>query len=662
LKKTFPVILAFSIVLLFLIQSAGTLIESIYILDLMNTNLDAKVLGVLFFFTPLLVIPFIRKFPRQILWISFAVLLLSRGLLPYLDTSNRMLASGFATGASLSLFFLLLLSKPRGETQSQAGLWGSAGMAMAVGFSVLLRTLDFGIDYSLTSQGGWGGWAFGLALGWMLAHLDLDVGPAPETNSLGATPAILGFFLVLALVWFAFSAPSVIARWTEGSYPLIVIIVSLLALGWVLVTLLGPHLFDRIDHRLLVVWNILFTLCLTGTILVHGVPFPPTSASAPVVVGSPAWWQAIPLVLMLLLFPVIFCDLRFFLDQVNRAIPSPSRLVPGILVGGFVLILLIFSNIFTNVWGYVKPVSLVFRGKYWLPFFLLAGIITLLIWRLKRVSSSTPVKESGVSFPWAWTLLLGFVFLGTLVRLLPAKRVQVNAAGRTSLLVMTFNTQGANDGSAQKSYDRQLALISSVSPDILSLQETDTTRISLNNNDYVRYYAESLGYYSYFGPTTVAGTFGTAILSKFPLENTHTIFSYSDTDEIGTAAAEIEVGGLHFNIYDVHPDGSDTAKMVFAQTLLDISRNDPYVIALGDYNLRDYEVPYQLINSVYTNVWTSVYPTKVSPSGIDISGDNRIDHIFVSHTLGVRDPVYVLPPASATDHPVHWAEIFWRNP
>ena len=108
MKKTFPVILAYAIVFLFLIQAAGTLVESIYILDLMNTNLDAKVLGVLFFFTPALLIPFSRKFPRLLLWLcicpsySYPV-----GLLPLLDTSNRVLASGFATGAALTLFFLL---------------------------------------------------------------------------------------------------------------------------------------------------------------------------------------------------------------------------------------------------------------------------------------------------------------------------------------------------------------------------------------------------------------------------------------------------------------------------------------------------------------------------------------------------------------------------
>jgi endonuclease/exonuclease/phosphatase family metal-dependent hydrolase len=661
LKKTFPVILAFAIVFLFLIQAAGTLVESIYILDLMNTNLDAKVLGVLFFFTPILMIPFFKKFPRQLVWISFAVLLLSRGLLPYLDTSARVLASGFATGASLCLFLLLLPSKPRGETHSQAGLWGSAGLALAVGFSVLLRTLDYGIDYSLTIPGGWAGWAFGLSLGWMLAHLDLEVQLPSEERPVGVTPAILGFFLILTLVWFAYSAPSVIARWTEGSYPLIVIIISLLALGWVLVSLLRPHLLVRISRSLLLIWNLAFTLCLTGTILAHMVPFPPTPNSAAVVVGAPALWQAIPLVLMLLLFPVIFLDLRLFLDQARHAASSPRYLVPGILLGSLILILLIFSNIFTNVWGYVKPVSQVFRGMYWLPFLLASGIISLLIWGVKRVAPN-PGNESGETIHWAMALLLGVVFLGTLVRFFPAKHIQADAAGRTSLVVMTFNIQGANDGSAQKSYDRQLALIRSVSPDILSLQETDTTRISLNNNDYVRYYAENLGYYSYFGPTTVTGTFGTAILSKFPLMNTHTTYSYSDKDEIGTAEAEVELGGLRFNIYDVHPDGSDTAMLVFAKTLLDRSTNDPYVIALGDYNLRDYEAPYRFINAVYTNAWTSVYPSKISTSGVDMSGDNRIDHIFVSRTLKVRNPVYVLPPASATDHAVHWAEIYWGNP
>jgi len=63
---------------------------------------------------------------------------------------------------------------------------------------------------------------------------------------------------------------------------------------------------------------------------------------------------------------------------------------------------------------------------------------------------------------------------------------------------------------------------------------------------------------------------------------------------------------------------------------------------------------------VYTNAWTSVYPSKIGADGTDMSGENRIDHIFFSPDLHARNPIYVLPPASATDHPVHWTEIFWE--
>jgi endonuclease/exonuclease/phosphatase family metal-dependent hydrolase len=193
------------------------------------------------------------------------------------------------------------------------------------------------------------------------------------------------------------------------------------------------------------------------------------------------------------------------------------------------------------------------------------------------------------------------------------------------------------------------------------LQESDTTRISLNNIDLVRYFADQLGYYSYFGPSTVTGTYGTAILSKFPLVNTRTVFTFSDKDEIGTAEAEIVVNGRTFTIYDVHPDGSDTAMLVFAQSLLTRAADKSHIIALGDYNLRDYEEAYQVIDEIYTNAWVSIYPSEISPEGIDMSGDIRIDHIFFSLSLNARNPVYVLSPESATDHPVHWAEIFWEE-
>jgi len=660
MKKSHLIVIAFGIFFLFLIQMAGSLVESIYILDLMNTSLDEKALGLLFFFSPVLLFFYPKKQPVKTAWILFGLLFLARGLTPYLNTLGRMLASGIGTGTVLMLFPFLMTAKAKDDSSCCTSLWISAGLALAIGFSVFLRTMNYGLDYSLLPEGGWVGWGLGAALGFLLSLLDWNSLDKAKINSKPVTLAVTGIFLVVALAFFAFSAPAVIARWTEGDYRLIVMAVSLLAVSWVGVSLGKSKWIENISPTWLLIWNLLFTLSLVMTILAHRVPFPQTPDSAVVVVGAPTWLQQLPLVLMLLLFPVIFIDLRVFTSRIQQANPRPRDLIPGMLLGSLTLVVLVFMHIFTNVWGYVEPVSPWFRNKFWLPYLLIAGLITLLIGR-KGLSTLDDQPEPNSAFSLGWMAFLAIVFLGTAGSALNTTRVQTFEPRNNSFVVMTYNIQQANDDFGERSYKEQLALIRQVAPDILVLQESDSSRISLNNNDFVRYYAGKLGYYSYYGPTTITGTYGTAILSRYPLQNTRTVFTFSDQDEIGTAEAEIEIGGQLFTVYNVHPDGSDTAMLVWAESLLERSKDKFNVIALGDYNLRDYEEAYQLIASVYTNAWVSVYPSKIGSDGTDMSGENRIDHIFFSQSLMVRNPAYILPPESATDHPVHWAEIMWKK-
>ncbi|MGB2954592.1 MAG: endonuclease/exonuclease/phosphatase family protein [Anaerolineales bacterium] len=660
MKKSHLIVIAFGIFFLFLIQMAGSLVESIYILDLMNTSLDEKALGLLFFFSPALLFFYPKKRPVQTAWILFGLLFLARGLTPYLNTLGRMLASGIGTGTILMLFPFLMTAKSKDDSSCCTSLWISAGLALAIGFSVFLRTMNYGLDYSLLPEGGWVGWGLGAALGFLLTLLDWTGSEKTQTNSRPVTLAVTGIFLVVTLAFFAFSAPTVIARWTEGDYRLIVMAVSLLAVSWVGVLLGKSRWIENISPKWLLIWNLLFTLSLVMTILAHRVPFPQTPDSPVVVVGAPTWLQQLPLVLLLLLFPVIFLDLRVFTNRIRQADPRPRDLIPGMLLGSLTLVVLVFMHIFTNVWGYVEPVSPWFRNKFWLPYLLMAGLITLLIGR-KGLSTLGDQSAPNSTFSWGWVAFLAIVFLGTAGSALNTTRVQTFEPRNNSFVVMTYNIQQANDDFGERSYKEQLALIRQVAPDILVLQESDSSRISLNNNDFVRYYAGKLGYYSYYGPTTITGTYGTAILSRYPLQNTRTVFTFSDQDEIGTAEAEIEIGGQLFTVYNVHPDGSDTAMLVWAESLLERSKDKFNVIALGDYNLRDYEEAYQLIASVYTNAWVSVYPSKIGSDGTDMSGENRIDHIFFSQSLMARNPVYILPPESATDHPVHWAEIMWKK-
>ncbi|MCJ7703764.1 MAG: endonuclease/exonuclease/phosphatase family protein [Anaerolineales bacterium] len=660
MKKSNLLIIAFGFFFLFLIQMAGSLVESIYILDLMNTSLDEKALGLLFFFSPALLFFFRKKLPVQIVWVLFGLLFFARGFTPYLTTLGRMLASGIGTGAALLLFPFLLIAKAKDDTDYHPGLMISTGLALAVGLSVFLRTVNYSLDYSLLPEGSWVGWGMGFVLGLLLTLLNWTNTVGKQNNSWSVTLAVTGIFLVIGLVYFAFSAPAVIARWTEGNYSLIVMAVSLLAVGWIGLSLRKSRLIKNISPTWLLVWNLLFTISLVVTILAHRVSFTLTPDSPAVVVGAPTWLQQLPLGFMLLFFPVIFLDLRVFYDRIQDFQPTPRDLIPGMILGSLTLVLLVFMHIFTNVWGYVEPISPWFRNKFWLPYLLMTGLITLLIGR-KGTSALGEQLEPNSAFSMGWVVSFAIIFLGTAGSALYTTRIQTLEPDNSSIVVMTYNIQQANDDFGERSYERQLALIRQIAPDILALQESDSSRISLNNNDFVRYYAGKLGYYSYYGPKTVTGTYGTAILSRYPLQNTRTVFSFSDQDEIGTAEAEIEIGGQVFTIYNVHPDGSDTALLTWANTLLDRSDDKENVIALGDFNLRDDEGAYQQIANTYINAWESIYPSKIGSNGTDMSGENRIDHIFLSRSLIVRNPVYVLPPDSATDHPVHWAEIYWKE-
>ncbi|MES0361179.1 MAG: endonuclease/exonuclease/phosphatase family protein [Anaerolineales bacterium] len=658
MNKQLSLILGFGVLFLLFVQSIATFIEGIYILELLSTSLDEKVLGILFLFSPILLLPFGKRVPRWLIWVSYSLLVIGRGVIPYLGTYERMIAAGIACGAALVLIPIMLVTYPEPRKGSR-WLIPAQGLALAVGLSVLLRTLNFTIDISMTSTYGWSGWILAILLGLTLTQFKWEDEPEESEKIKGVTSAAIGLVGVLMLFYIMLSSPGVIARWTEGNYQLIVITVSLLSLLWLFSSLVRPKWIVEIKPGWLTLWNLCFTISVTLTILAHTFRFPAAPDSPAMVVSNPLWYQQIPLLVMLLSFPVILIDFGIFSGLIARAQATPRKMAPGFLIGVVFMILVIFMNIFSNTWGYVEPISPFFRNKFWFALLLIAGLITILAFVLYNNFRHTSEDGEGKQKVLLPAILLGVIFVATLISALQTDRYLVPAPIKDSLKVMTYNIQQANDVNGEKSYLEQLALIREVDPDVIGFQESDSTRISLGNNDYIRYYANKLGYHAYFGPKTVTGTYGTAILSKYPLENPRSVFTFSDQDEIGTAEAEISVGGRIFTIFNVHPDGSDEAKLVFARTLVDRANEKPDVIAIGDYNLRGWEEPYLLIDGVYKNAWMDVYPTGIDENGLDMSGENRIDHIFVSPHLEVRNPVYILPPESWTDHPVHWTEIFW---
>jgi len=586
--------------------------------------------------------------------------------LPTLNTNGRMLVSGIGTALSLGLFpFLLNTREIEGKSGSQ-GFSASLGLALTLIISIMLRSLNSGIDYSLTMKGSWVGWVMGLILGISMISLErtrIGIEQSPESDNGKIPPvtsSLFGIFMILSLIYFIFSDPGVLARWTEGNYKAIVILVDIFSVGWFISRMLFRSIYERISRRFIIGWNILFSVSLLAMIFVNQIGFPETVGSLPVTVGAPSIWMLVPLYVMIILFPIIFVDMEYLWNRLSGSSLSPRQLAPGMMLGTFTLVVLVFMNIFSNVWGYVEPVSPFFRNKFYLPFLIITFILCLIV-LLGKESFSEQKGSQKRSFPTIWSLLFLIFILFTVGGLAGKPNQPENVSIARSLKVMTYNIQQGNDNTGEQSYLRQLAIIQQVTPDILVLQESDSTRISINNIDLVRFFADNLGYYSYYGPKTISGSYGTAILSRYPLINTQTIFTFSDQDENGTAYAQVEVGNKTLNIYNVHPDGSDDTKEAFAKMLLERTAGQKNVIIMGDFNLRQNEAAYKMIDSVFINSWIHVYPTGISTDGVDMSGRNRIDHIFISSDLSVRNPVYVLPPDSATDHPVHWAEIYWQN-
>jgi hypothetical protein len=266
--------LHFGIVCLFFVQTAGTLVESIYILDLMNTNLDEKALGVLFFFSPLLLFLFPKKRLGWMVWLFLGVLLISRGLIPYLNTTGRLIASGFGIASVLLLLPMLMTAQPRGE--SHTPVWSVEFRRIGAG-RVPLRVFPY-MESQHRHLPHAGRRMVGLGTGGLPGMVPDSIVWDAQSKPLQPTRKvvlpILGIYLALTLVYFAFSAPAVIARWTQGDYVAIILAVSLFSTGWVLLTLGKPGLLERITHKFLLLWNLVFALSLTATILAHRVTFP----------------------------------------------------------------------------------------------------------------------------------------------------------------------------------------------------------------------------------------------------------------------------------------------------------------------------------------------------------------------------------------------------
>ena len=651
-------------------------VEAIYQHNLLDKRIGFSVLGFLFFLSPVFLF-FINRNIKFLTYIFVFLFLLSQGISPWLPTPLRIVSTGIGVSVFLLLFALFLSDKR----------WEKVNIAVSIAFatllSIILRAFGSTIDISLNNRTVIIGWLLIILTCWLLWRLFSQT--TPEEKNINVKPDepgkslyffVAGIFSVFALIYFILANPGVLSRWTGTSYLVIHIILPFS------IVLIIFHLYYRIlPGKLkkwhLVIWNILFSLTLILSICLHMITSPQSPEANPLVVYNPALWTYWVTYAMLFLSPILFINVSFFNQKLIGK--SPATLAGPIMLSTGLLFILISILIFTNIWGYAGTIGRAFRNYFYLSFLIAALGMLLPYWFVRTNLNLSLLQHSDYRskkmIPWIGILLCFLTISGILyTQSTPATVI----SDKKELTLMTYNLQQGIDYFGIKSYQRQLAVIKKINPDILCLQESDVARISGGNSDIVRYLADNLNYYSYYGPKTITGTFGTAILSRFPFSDCRSIFTYSDKDEIGTAVCQIVLNNKSILVISNHPAGSDSSKQAHMDMLMAMLRDNEYVISMGDYNFAQTSSFYKEITSELTDAWLAVYPDGIgqyhpmdlntefkdrnarsgrllTDNRLDMS--ERIDHIFVSKSFKVIQATYLPAPESASDHPAHWVVV-----
>jgi endonuclease/exonuclease/phosphatase family metal-dependent hydrolase len=626
----------YGIFFLFFFQLLTDFVAAVYAFGLLGVDIPPELITVLVLFAPIVLV-LVRHAPGQRGLFALMVLVLLTGLVELmLDTRGRMLVAGIGVGGCLVFLPALLYDHSRhGETERAAdiGLGVSVGLALSICFRAWNSGVDPApllayrvIEIALAISAGGLFWRYVRQPDRPTTSIE-----APRPGFFTIAGLALGLVAALTLLYFAFTSPSVIARWTDANY--------LLILGMVLFALIVYVVsFKRLLHLLrsvIMVWNVIFVIALSVTLLAYQIYFPASSSGYPLPEPLAPAWSSITLILTCLLFPVILLDLTLYSRELIARRPSLRALGGAFTLGSLFLLIMIFAQVFTTVYDYIPVVGPLLRDRFWLVF-CFAGIVMLLPLVLVRRGT----VPDGVSLK----LPVSFVALVVIVALVGAVSPIFFSASVTepdSLRVLTYNIQQGYDAAGQLNYAGQLALMRNLKPDIIGLQETDTNRIAGGNSDLVRYFADHLGYYSYYGPKTVAGTFGIALLSRYPIDNPRTIYLYSEGEQ--TAAIIAQINGYNVVVTHLGNDGP----IVQQQNLLQEIDGLPSVLVMGDFNFKADTDQYRLTRTKLDDAWLLRWPQD--------DAYNNIDHLFVTPGVTVKEATYLTTPDS--DHPALLVEI-----
>ncbi|MFW9994318.1 MAG: endonuclease/exonuclease/phosphatase family protein [Candidatus Odinarchaeota archaeon] len=629
-------------------------------------SLNENLLGLIFIFSPALLILYQKRFSNKILLVSGALVIISKVLEAYLTAfpQIKMIFAGIGVGGFFIFFPAFLLQKKPDDAEKSA-ITLANGLALALMLSIFFRTAGSTIDISSHGLYQLIGWSLAaiaifLLIGLYYTNQEIEINKEHaktdlETkinsgNSLKIVLLTTGLVSVLLMVYFTFSSPTVISRWTEGNYILITLILLLVFSLFTVLELFKPELLTVVKPLVVWFWNGAFVLALVLTILLHQLTFSASAGNYPFTAPPVTLLHLLPLFLMIVLSPVILVDFNLLSRELIETNPGKGTLTIGFTLTSLFLVLMIFAQVFTTVYDYIPVVGPFFRNKFWLVFLITGLAVALPVFLVKKQSyifSKSVVNLQNQIF----AVLLGLLLIGTVAGAVITTPFPPVPETKTSVKILTYNIQQGFNEDGIKNFAGQLEVIRGVDADIIGLQECDTARIANGNADIVRYIADNLNLYSYYGPTTTVGTFGIALLSKYPILNARTFFMYSEGEQTATIEAQIQVETTTFNVYVTHLGNG--GPIVQQEAIMDEINGQSDIILIGDFNFRPDTEQYNITTATLDDTWLLKWPTGVDDS--EYNASRRIDHVFVSPGTTISDCRFIESPAS--DHPALWVKI-----
>jgi endonuclease/exonuclease/phosphatase family metal-dependent hydrolase len=329
--------------------------------------------------------------------------------------------------------------------------------------------------------------------------------------------------------------------------------------------------------------------------------------------------------------------------------PSQRKLGGAFALAALFLLVMILAQVFTTVYDYIPVVGPLSRDRFWMVYLVL-GLATALPLLLVR-------QVRGAAWPRLPRMAAGSVIGLGLAALIGAGLASATpdslSGDGSSLVVMTYNIQQGYTQNGSRDPQAQLRVMRSSGADLIGLQESDSNRIAGGNADLVRYFADGLDMYSYYGPKVVPGTFGIALLSRYPIENPRTFYMYSEGEQTAAIHAQVRAGGQLFNVFVTHLGNG--GPLVQQENFLEQVGELGNVIAMGDFNFRPDTEQYALTTQRLEDAWLLRWPDGADDVGY--RPDSRIDYVFLSTGLRVRSARF--HTGAESDHPALIVEVGW---